>query len=139
MVRPWRPVVAGSVRAMVMHQSDLCTPVASTFSPSSTNPPATASARVAMFDRSLPAPASVYALQPFTVPAHAAGTTSARCCSDPNATTLGATITAAVSIRGASWYAASKPTTACQLGGRAAAAELGGQAHPEQARGARPT
>ena len=36
---------------------------------------------------------------------------------DPKASTVGATSTAAVSIIGASWYAASKLTTACQLRG----------------------
>ena len=71
-----------------------------------------------MFDRSLPAPASVYAMHTVTVPGHAAGTSSAALRVVPNATTVGATSAAAVSMSGASWYAASNATTACQLGGR---------------------
>ena len=86
-----------------------------------------------MFDRSLPAPASVYAVHTVTVPRQVAGTSSARCVSSPNATTVGATNAAAVSMSGASWYAASNATTACQLVGLAAAAVLDGQAHAQDA------
>ena len=54
----------------------------------------------------------------FTVPAAAAGTNASHCASVPNARTVGATSAAAVSISGASWNAASKLSTACQLRGR---------------------
>jgi len=50
-----------------------------------------------------PAPASVYAMHALTAPAHAAGTNDSRWAGDPNATTVGATNTAAVSMSGASW------------------------------------
>ena len=67
-----------------------------------------ARAVVTMFDRSEPAPASVYAMHAFTVPATAAGRNGlALYAVLPNASTVGATSTAAVSISGASWYAAS--------------------------------
>ncbi len=105
---PRLPVDAGSVRAIVQHQSALCAPVTKTFSPSSTKPVSPrVVATVSMFDRSLPAPASVYAMHAFTVPAHAARTTVSRCPVEPNVATVGATRTAAVSMSGASWYAAS--------------------------------
>ena len=103
------------MRAMVQHQSALWAPVTRTFSPVSTNRSPSSLARVVMFDRSLPAPASVYAVHTVTVPRQVAGTSSARCASSPNATTVGATNAAAVSMSGASWYAASNATIACQL------------------------
>ncbi len=106
--KPRLPADAGSVRAMVQHQSALCAPVTKTFSPSRTKPPSSgAAAIVSMFDRSLPAPVSVYAMHTFTVPAHAARTIASRCSGVPKAATVGATSTAAVSMSGASWYAAS--------------------------------
>ena len=73
---------------------------------------------MAMFERSEPAPASVYAMHTLTVPATAAGTKPSHWASVPNARTVGATSAAAVSMSGASWYAASKLSTACQLRGR---------------------
>src|SRR5262249_46600061 len=73
--RPRDPCDSGSVRAMVQHQSALCAPVTSTFSPSSTNASARASstALIAMFARSDPASASVYAMHAVMEPPGAAG------------------------------------------------------------------
>ncbi len=97
---------------MVQHQSALCAPVTSTFSPSRTKPSPSARPVVVMFVRSEPAPDSVYAMHAVIVPDTAAGTKCACCVAVPNATTDGATSAAAVSISGASWYAASNVTIA---------------------------
>ena len=116
--KPRDPRDDGSVRAIVQHQSLLCAPVTSTFSPSSTKPPSPSSTAVVVIcARSDPAPASVYAMHAMQEPEVAAGRNRSRCASEPKARTVGATSTAAVSIMGASWYAASKLTTACQLRG----------------------
>ena len=131
--RPRDPRDDGSVRAIVPHQSLLCAPVTSTFSPSRTKPPPpSASAVVVMFARSDPAPASVYAMHAVQEPDVAAGRNCSRCASDPKASTVGATSTAAVSIIGASWYAASKLTTACQLRGLPPPPYSGGRLTPRR-------